>query len=227
MHGCLLNWKASIVRRLCFLTQFMRSQGFLFFEVISWILSLKKLLLVILTVLLKDFQSSIDFEDLYLLSFVWHLSFHQSLVHLVILTTLECLYHIDSNNLVYSWTIFSSTSLSKIIVVSSFPKTSMMRSTMKFSSSSLFLMIVEHSSWINSSLMEMLTVNGAWSDGNRSSGCTMWLLSSLELWRKKNKLITELLLLMLLEYLVGTCWFQVKSHYRLNEKDSMGPNYCL
>jgi len=145
------------------------------------------------------------FEDLYLLSLIWHLLFHWSLVCLIILITLKYLYHIDSNNLVYFWTMFYSTSLSKIIVVSGFSK-ALMRSTMKFFFCSLFLIIVQYSSWINSLSMKMLTIHRAWSDRNQSSGYMMWLLSSLELWCKKNKSITKLLLLILLEYLVGTCW---------------------
>jgi len=35
MHGYLLKWIASIAGSLCFLTQFMRFQGFWFFEAIS------------------------------------------------------------------------------------------------------------------------------------------------------------------------------------------------
>ena len=64
IQGYSLNQSASIASSLCFLTQFIRSQGLWFFEVISWILSSKNNLLIFLTTSLKDFQSTIDFKNL-------------------------------------------------------------------------------------------------------------------------------------------------------------------
>jgi len=55
MQGLLLNWRALVAGNLQFLTQFIRSQGLWSFEAVFWILSLKKSLLVFLTIPLNDF----------------------------------------------------------------------------------------------------------------------------------------------------------------------------
>ena len=68
MQECLLYCNTSIVGILHFLIQFMRFQGFWFFDAISWILSLKNKCLVFLMTFLKIFQSSIILEDLYMVS---------------------------------------------------------------------------------------------------------------------------------------------------------------
>ena len=56
----LIYVRASIAGSLCFLIQFMSSHKYLFFDVISWIFSLKNDFLVLLTILLNFFQSEID-----------------------------------------------------------------------------------------------------------------------------------------------------------------------
>jgi len=61
--------------------------------------------------------------------------------------------------------MLSSVSLFKIIVVSIFP-IALTRLRMNLFLSSLLLMIVLYSSWINSLLIMILTVNGAWFKGN-------------------------------------------------------------
>jgi len=58
-----LNWFASMTSNLCFLTKFIRSQGLLFLDVISWIFSSKKDFLVFLTAFLNIFQSEIDLDE--------------------------------------------------------------------------------------------------------------------------------------------------------------------
>ena len=64
--------------------------------------------------------------------------------------------------------------------------------------------------------MKILTVNGAWSERNQSSGWMMWLLISLELDCKKNRLITKLVLLTLLENWVET-YLLLEDKQRLKE----------
>jgi len=119
--------------------------------------------LVFLIILLKFFQSSIVLEDQYLFSLTLHFSFHHTLEHLVILTFLENLYQIESKILVYSWTISSRDSWLDISVISIF-LIAFVSSVTNFSSSSLFLIILCYLSWINSLLMDMSIVRGAWLD---------------------------------------------------------------
>ena len=58
------TWKTIVSNTgsLCFLTQFIRSYGLLFFEAISCILLSKNEYLVFLTIFLKSFQFDKDFE---------------------------------------------------------------------------------------------------------------------------------------------------------------------
>ena len=63
VQGCLLYWRVSVAGSLHFLTQFMRSQGLLFLNVIYWIFSSKKVYFVFLTILLNFFQSSNDLKE--------------------------------------------------------------------------------------------------------------------------------------------------------------------
>ena len=58
IHKHLLNWIASMAGSFYFLTQFIRSHGLQFFNVISWILSLKNNCFVFFTIFLKSFHSS-------------------------------------------------------------------------------------------------------------------------------------------------------------------------
>ena len=64
MHGWPLKINTFIVGSLYFLTQFMRSHGWWFFDAISWILSLKNKCFIFLTTPLKVLQSLIILEDL-------------------------------------------------------------------------------------------------------------------------------------------------------------------
>jgi len=73
-----------------------------------------------------------------------------------------------------------------------------------FSSSLLFLIIVYHLSWINSSLINMLTVKEAWFERLWDSGKMKWLLISTELDYRNIRLITKFELLGLSVYWVGT-----------------------
>ena len=98
----LLNYRASIASSLHFLIQFMRSQGLLFFDTISWILSSKKNLLVFLIKPLKSFQSTKDLEEQYTFSLTLYFSFYHALEHLVILIFFEYLYYRESEIDIYS-----------------------------------------------------------------------------------------------------------------------------
>ena len=89
IQGYLLYCKAFIASSFCFLTQFIRFQGLLFFDAISWILLLKKIYLVFFMTFLKFLQSSIALKDLYLFNLSLHSLFHHILKHLVILTFFE------------------------------------------------------------------------------------------------------------------------------------------
>jgi len=62
MQGYPLYWKISVAESFCFLTQFMRFQGLLFLNIISWIFLLKNECLVCLTNFLNFFQSSSDLD---------------------------------------------------------------------------------------------------------------------------------------------------------------------
>jgi len=145
----------------------------------------------------------------------WHCSFYHSLDCLVILTYFECLYQVISNILEYSWTMWSKVVLFEIFVVSILP-IELMKSTMKFSSSLLFLMIVQYLSWINFSIMEILTTREVWSDKYLSSGRMIWLSSLIEFGCRKHRLITEFELLLLSEYWMRTYCTGIK-RVRLKE----------
>lgn len=132
-----LYYRAFIAGKL----HFMRSQGLLFSDAISWIFSSRNICLVFLIILLKFFQSSIVLEDQYLFILTIHFLFHYTLEHLVILTFLENLYQIESEILICSWTISSRDSLLDISVVLIF-LIAFVSSVTNFSSSSLFLIIV-------------------------------------------------------------------------------------
>ena len=147
----------------------MRSHCQWFLEAVFWILSSKNNLLVFFMTSLNDFQSSIDFDNLYCLRLAWKFLFYHALDLLVILTHCECLYQISSDTLAYSWTIISRYSLSVMFAILILP-IALIRSEMKFFSSLLFLIIVCYCSWMNSSAIEMSTDRGTWSDGYWSSG---------------------------------------------------------
>ena len=139
----------------------------------------------------------------YTFSLVLHSLLHYTLEHLVILTSLEYLSR-ESNKDAYSCTTFSNDSISEILDVSISPIVPL-RSLMNFSSSLLFLMIVLHLFWINSSSIIILIVKGAWSERLwRRSGKMECLSIFRELAYKNMRSITELELLGLSVYQVGT-----------------------
>jgi len=111
MHGHLLNWIASVARRLLFLIQLMSFQELCFLLVISLIFLLKKFCFVFLTISLNLFQSSICLDYLYMSKSLWQLLSYHTLECLVMLTTLECLCHILLILLVNVWTMISRASI--------------------------------------------------------------------------------------------------------------------
>ena len=87
-HGWLSYLIASIAGNLRLLTQFMSSQGPRLLLATSWILMSKNDFLVIITVLLNNFQSSRLLDSLYLLREQLQSSFHHFLECFVMLTLL-------------------------------------------------------------------------------------------------------------------------------------------
>lgn len=148
IYGLLLKTIVFDVGSLCFLTQFIRFHGFLFFEVISWILLLKNNHLVFFTVFLKFFQFKINLEDQYISSLEKHLLFHYLLDCFVILTHFVYLLHIISENWVNNLTIFSNNCMPSISVVLMFLKTDL-----RWMIKSLSLLLPLHKdslfSWMN------------------------------------------------------------------------------
>ena len=128
------NVRASIAGSLCFLTQFISSHEHLFFDVISWIFSLKNDLLILLTIPLNFFNLKLT------------------------LTHLE--YFFQRFSVINSRTSCSSDSLSHISKVLMLLKSFFSLLT-KSISSLLFLIIVYHIFWMNSSLMIMSIVKEA------------------------------------------------------------------
>ena len=126
-----------IVGSLCFLTQFMSSHSPQFLLAISWILKLKKLYFVLLTVHLKYFQFSIFLVCLKLSRSLWQFASYHTLECLVILTFFECLYQILSVQLTKDWMISPSSSLFWILHVLS-PLMDLINSMMKLSFFAVF-----------------------------------------------------------------------------------------
>ena len=120
----------------------MRFQDLLFFDMISWILLWKKILLVLLIKSLKSFQLAIDLKEQYTFSLMLHSLFHHALENLVILIFFECLYYRESKIDIFSWTASSRDFLLSISEV-------------------LMLPIVFLNSLTNFSMIEMLTDKGA------------------------------------------------------------------
>ena len=117
--------------------------------------------------------------------------FYHALECLVILMFLESLYQVEFKILVYSWTMFSRDSLLDISVISIFSKV-VVSSVTNFSSFSLFLIMVCHLPWINSSLINILTINRAWSEEYQESGKIKWLLTLTESGQRNIRSITKL-----------------------------------
>jgi len=126
---------------LHFLTQFMRSYGNLFFDVVYWIFSSKNNLLVLLTISLNFSQSEIDLNMQYEFKSLPHTLFHQALECLVILTYLEYFFQRFSVINANLYTILSSSLLLCMSDILMLPIL-FLSLLMKPSSSSLFLIIV-------------------------------------------------------------------------------------
>ena len=163
MQGLLLNTIVFNVSSLCLLTQFIRSQGLLFLDVISWILLLKKEHFIFLIVLLKFFQLEIDFETQYASSLSLHLLFHHSLECLVIQTHFTCFLHIKSEIFAKFLTIIFQVWISWILEVLML-SIAVLRLLMNSFSSLLLLLIKSYFSWMNSSWIAMFTTSSAWLD---------------------------------------------------------------
>ena len=136
------------------------------------------------------------------------------MLHFLFYYALENLYQIESEIFAYSWMISLRDSLLDISKVLIFPMVFI--SSMTNFSSLLFLIIVHHLSWINSLLINMLTVKGAWFERLWDSDKIKWLLISAELDYKNIRLITKFELLGLLVYWVGT-WLTGEESFRSKE----------
>ena len=141
----------------------MSFHGLHFLLAISLILVSKKLHFILLTIPLNFFQSFNHFDCLYILRSLWQLLFHQALEYFVMLTFLECLCHILSTLIASELIIFSSILLSRIESVLRF-LIKFVNSSIKWSSSSLFLVRDCFVIWICSLTINMLMVIGVWSD---------------------------------------------------------------
>ena len=181
---------ASIAGSFLFLIQFMSSHRSHFLLIISSILVSKKLCFVLLTVPLNFFQSFNYFDCLYILRSLQQLSSHQALECFMMLTFLECLCHILSTLMASELTISSSILLSRMKSILRF-LIKFINSSIKWSSSSLFLVRDHFIVWIYFSTIDMLIVMGAWSDVSFQSGWIQWLLCSVELSQKKTRSKTE------------------------------------
>ena len=107
-----------------------------FLLAISWILKLKKLYFVLLTIHLY-FQFSIFLVCLKLSRSLWQFASYHNLECLVILTFFECLYQILSVQLTKDWMISPSSSLFWILLVLS-PLMDLINSMMKLSFFAVF-----------------------------------------------------------------------------------------
>ena len=105
---------ASIAGSFLFLTEFISSYRLHFLLAISSILPSKKLHFILLTIPLNLFQSSNCFHCLYVLRSFQQLLSYQALECFVILTFLECLYHILSMLIENELTTSSSVVLLRI-----------------------------------------------------------------------------------------------------------------
>ena len=163
---------------------------------------LKKVLLVVLTTFLKDFQSPRLLDILYLLNAWLHSLFYHCLECFVILVCLVFFFHacliLDLNRL----TRFSSLTLSVRLEVLRFLMTTVASLT-KAASSLLFFGIKSLDEVMYSLVIGIVTVKGAWSDNRCQSEWIEWLLSLVvPLWRNIRS-ITELAFPSVSEYLVG------------------------
>ena len=72
MYRFSLNWMVFVAGNLHFLIQFIRFQGLLFLDMISWIFSSKNDLFILLTISLNIFQSKLDLNEWYMFSLLLH-----------------------------------------------------------------------------------------------------------------------------------------------------------
>ena len=139
-HSWLLYLIALITGSLHLLTQLMSSQEPRFLLAISWILMLKKILLMILTIFLKDFQSLRLLDILYLSNDYLYSSFHHYLKYFINLVYLVFFLHtcsiFDVNKLTKSSNLSQSVRLeaSRFFIIA-------IVSLTKVASSSLFFSI--------------------------------------------------------------------------------------
>ena len=149
------------------------------------------------------FQSETESDMQYKFNSLLHSLFHYNLECLVILTYLEYLFQRFSVINVNSYTILSNNSLSGISAVLMLSSL-FLSLLMKFSSFSLFLIMVCYLSWINFLLMIILTMKEVWLERLCKLGKIVWVFISSKLTWRNIKSITELYLLGLLVYLVRT-----------------------
>ena len=223
IHRHLLYWIALTMGSLHFLTQFISSYRPHFLFAISSIFSLKKEYLDFLTVLLKFFQFSRLWDCWYLCSIWWQSLFHYALEYLVILTIFKYLNQISSILVAKCWTTFSKDSAFWIIEVFKF-LINWMRSLINHFSSSLPLTKDHHLVRIFSSLIEISTVIGAWSDKILQSGWIWWQLNSVEEDWVKTRSKTEFEFWSLFANLIGK--FSIRLD-RAREKESAILNNML
>jgi len=152
-----------------FLTQFMSFYRPHFLLAISLIFLSKKLHFVFLIIPLNFFQSSNYFDCLYLLRSFWQLSSHQALEFFVMLTFLKCLCHMLSIFVAKKFTVLLSMLLLRIESVLRFLM-NFINSSIKWSSSSLFLARTRFVVWMCSSAIDILTEIEAWSEASFQSG---------------------------------------------------------
>jgi len=154
--------------------------------------------------LLKVFQSSKCFENLYFSNFLWHSLFHHDFECLVILTIFECLNQISSILYINFYTTCSRSFLLAICSVFNF-LTDLVSLAMKFLSFLLFLIIVHFLVCIYFSKIIMLTMSRVWSNDSLHLGWIVWLSNSAEVSQRNMRLMTEFELFWLFTYLVSIC----------------------
>lgn len=153
---------ASMVDKVCFLTQFIRSHSLLLYNIISWILLSKKNLFANLTFFLYLVQSVFLLDMWYITRFLLHSLFHQTFNLLVILISLENWFQRSSTIKANSYIVYSISLQLKMLVITIKPNLHLSFLTNSFSSL-LFLTIDYFFSWINFSSTIMDTNRGTWS----------------------------------------------------------------
>ena len=202
-HSWLLNLIASGVGSFHLLTQFMSSHGPHFLLAISLILRLKNILLVLFTVLQKNFQSSRLFDVLYFLSSLLQLLSHQLLECLMILVSFAFQFHASSTLMASSLTMFPNIWISMRFEMFKFLIMLVASSKNWVSSLLPFLMLLLGVLMIFSEI-RIVMVKGAWSEERHHPGWIEWLLRARELHWINMRSIVEFDSLTLSVYLVRT-----------------------